>query len=575
MATFTGNGTGSNMYGYMHARVVVTRTDNSDGTTCSVSVAGYAVSDGGSSSFISGRVSNNEACTTWSSYSSEKSVGSGSVVSMTSASLPTVNRTKTAKTITCKAQIKGGGTGMYNGLTDTASVSVTIPALASYTVSYNANIPSGVSDSAQGMPAAQTKYHGTGLALSTNQPSLVNYIFKGWAESASGSVLIQPGASYTYTGNANKTYYAKWELAYRKPEISNLTVFRTLTSTGTAKNDEGEYARVSFSWTQDSSISGTNAPTITVKAKVKGSSDDYTTCKTGTSTTGTSGTYAASMGFGSGIFAKTSSYDVEITIVDNRSSKPSGNDGKTVVNYTLPQAYFMLDFSSSGGIGIGIAARDSKNFDVAINENIISTNITDNIAPASETSGNNRLYFTDGALNTLGYVSPHFTDAGNQYMCTTCSRKIDDTTYTHDLSIGLDDSGDKIVSLSKEPWLSALGIEFGYSNVTGGRWDWVKLPNGLAICNYCDSEIRTVACTSQTGSMYWGQVWTQSGSPSFPITFIETPTLSASPSGSNNYFVQTSHGDHTTGKVGDVYLCRSSSTTFNGKMHITAIGRWK
>ena len=124
-------------------------------------------------------------------------------------------------------------------------------------------------------------------------------------------------------------------------------------------------------------------------------------------------------------------------------------------------------------------------------------------------------------------------------------------------------------------WLSALGIEFGYSDVTGGRWDWVKLPNGLAICNYCDSDVRTVACTSQTGGIYWGQVWTQSGSPSFPITFIETPTLSASPSGSNNYFVQISHGDHTTGKVGDVYLCRSSSTTFNGKMHITAIGRWK
>ena len=173
MATFTGNGSGSGMYGYMHARVVVTRTDNSNGTTCAITVTCYAVSDGGSSSFISGRASSNEACTTWSSYSSEKSVSSGGTTSMTSASF-TVNRAKSSKTITCKAQIAGGGTGMYSGTSDTASVSVTIPALATYTVSYDQNLPSGVTTNATGMPSSQTKYHGTSITTSSAIPSLAN-----------------------------------------------------------------------------------------------------------------------------------------------------------------------------------------------------------------------------------------------------------------------------------------------------------------------------------------------------------------------------------------------------------------
>ncbi len=378
MATFTGNGTGSNMYGYMHARVVVTRTDNSNGTTCGITVACYAVSDGGSSSFISGRVSKNEACTAWSDYSSQKSVSSGGTTSMTSFTF-TVDRAKTTKTITCRAQILGGGTGMYNGLSDTASVSVTIPALATYTVSYNANKPD-VTASVQGMPAAQTKYHGIGLTLSTNQPSLTNYIFKGWAENASGNVVIQPGVSYTYTGNVDKTYFAKWELAYKKPEISNLTIFRTATPDGTTKNEDGEYMYVSFSWAQDSSITGTDAPTINIGARIKGSSSNYTTCKTETSTSGTSGTYATTVSFGSATFAKMSSYDIRIIIADNRSSKPSGNDGIASITDTLSQSYVLLDFSPNG-IGIGTTALSNKALNIGVDTDIDGTLTVNNISP--------------------------------------------------------------------------------------------------------------------------------------------------------------------------------------------------
>lgn len=79
----------------------------------------------------------------------------------------------------------------------------TVPALASYTVSYNANGGSGA-------PGSQTKYQGQTLYLSSTQPTRTGYNFKGWATSASGSVIYQPGNAYT--ANSSVTLYAIWEL---------------------------------------------------------------------------------------------------------------------------------------------------------------------------------------------------------------------------------------------------------------------------------------------------------------------------------------------------------------------------
>lgn len=83
-----------------------------------------------------------------------------------------------------------------------ASMSYTVPALASYKVSYNANGGSGA-------PSAQTKYYGKALTLSGTKPTRTGYTFKGWATSASGSVAYASGASYT--ANAAITLYAVWQ----------------------------------------------------------------------------------------------------------------------------------------------------------------------------------------------------------------------------------------------------------------------------------------------------------------------------------------------------------------------------
>lgn len=83
-----------------------------------------------------------------------------------------------------------------------ASMSFTVPALASYKVSYNANGGSGA-------PTTQTKYYGKMLTLSNTKPTRTGYAFKGWATSSSGSVAYVSGASYT--ANSAVTLYAVWQ----------------------------------------------------------------------------------------------------------------------------------------------------------------------------------------------------------------------------------------------------------------------------------------------------------------------------------------------------------------------------
>lgn len=110
-------------------------------------------------------------------------------------------RTTSAQTKYFAAKI----TGIDNfGASNVSSVytSVSIPALASYTVSYNANGGSGV-------PSNQTKWYGTTLTLSATKPTRTGYSFSKWNTAANGSgTSYNSGASYT--ANAAVTLYAQW-----------------------------------------------------------------------------------------------------------------------------------------------------------------------------------------------------------------------------------------------------------------------------------------------------------------------------------------------------------------------------
>ena len=95
--------------------------------------------------------------------------------------------------------------GSWTGKEKGAKVSITIPALPSYSITYNAN---GGTEASGG----QTKYYNTSLTLSSTIPTRTGYTFTGWLCSADGKTY-QPGDTYPQvakTCNANATLTAQW-----------------------------------------------------------------------------------------------------------------------------------------------------------------------------------------------------------------------------------------------------------------------------------------------------------------------------------------------------------------------------
>lgn len=98
--------------------------------------------------------------------------------------------------VTTKKNISGGGSG-------SRSVTFTVPALPSYTISYNSNGGSGA-------PSSQKKYYGKTLTLSSTKPVRTGYTFLGWSWSSSATSATW-SAGGSYTTNASDTLYAVWE----------------------------------------------------------------------------------------------------------------------------------------------------------------------------------------------------------------------------------------------------------------------------------------------------------------------------------------------------------------------------
>lgn len=105
-------------------------------------------------------------------------------------------------TKTIAVTFKNFNTDNGDSATKTINLSVNVPALTSYKVTYNANGGSGA-------PSSQTKWKDQTLTLSSTKPTRSGYTFKGWSTSSSGSVNYAAGASYT--ANASVTLYAVWQ----------------------------------------------------------------------------------------------------------------------------------------------------------------------------------------------------------------------------------------------------------------------------------------------------------------------------------------------------------------------------
>lgn len=115
-----------------------------------------------------------------------------------------IEKTKVSRNIPCSCTFGFELTwsGVYCGA-KTASTVITIDAITSYQVTYNAN-------GGTGAPSAQKKWQGETLTLSSTKPTRTGYTFQGWGTSAADTTVdYKPGASYT--ANAAITLYAIWK----------------------------------------------------------------------------------------------------------------------------------------------------------------------------------------------------------------------------------------------------------------------------------------------------------------------------------------------------------------------------
>lgn len=183
-----------------------TRAESNTDVTVDVSAAGIQSVAWGFS------ISNGITCTLSASGAND-SVGTGGFTSPSggTVSKSLVTRTGNAKyrwtrgksTATKTVKVTTVNSSGYMNGTSSKSISVTVPALASYTITFDANGGSGA-------PGSQTKWYGETLTLSTTKPTMTGYTFLGWSTSDTATTATWE-AGGSYTTNASDTLYAVWQ----------------------------------------------------------------------------------------------------------------------------------------------------------------------------------------------------------------------------------------------------------------------------------------------------------------------------------------------------------------------------
>lgn len=188
---------------------------------------------------------------------SGQSMSTWSTKTLVSATSTTITRTHNTQSISVQGVVAAANTPYY-GASSTASTTVTVPAKASYTVSFNANGGSGA-------PSDLTKWHGETLTLSTTKPSRTGYTFQGWSASSTATSASY-AAGGNYTANAAATLYAVWKantytVSYNANGGSNAPSAQTKTYGVTLALTTDKPSRTGYTfsgWNTKSDGTGTN-----------------------------------------------------------------------------------------------------------------------------------------------------------------------------------------------------------------------------------------------------------------------------------------------------------------------------
>lgn len=498
MATVYGNTVNSRWCAYMNYWTSETATTITLTAECCLQVNNYSVSYNN----VTGDVSIDFSVNNSAKKSINKSYGAGTTYYSFCSASKTFTKTKSAQSKAFSAGVTfGAGSGYWPG-TSRAYANLTVPAIASYTVSYNANGGTGApgaqtkwygenltlsstkptrtgytflrwsttfssgtvtfnpggtysynsgatlyavwqantysikfnANGGSGAPGAQTKTYGQTLYLSSTRPTRTNYNFKGWATSASATTAqYQPGGAFTT--NAATTLYAVWELAYVKPRITNLNADRC-TSDGTL-SEEGQYAKVTFNWATDKTVSSIKIVCNGVTSSASGS--------------GTSG--SVSIVVGANALSTENQYEIEVTVADA--------SGSTMVPTTIAPMTYIMDFEPGGSVAFG--------------------------GPASPASNNKAIRFYNGIVNheppmvttaraTEGYGSAGynkvltFTNAGNYANSSIEITLVQRARHICKISLYMANSNSTNLTVG-----SAVGIS--YSNAFGGSSVFYRNPS--------------------------------------------------------------------------------------------------
>lgn len=336
--------------------------------------------------------------------------------------------------------------------TMSASTSYVIPAIKTYTISYDAK-------GGTGAPSSQTKYHGTDILVPTNKPTRTGYIFKGWSTSSSATeVTHQPGKWFGI--DADTTLYAVWQRIaftisydanggtgtisshsayYNQPTVlefgeallsrtdyrfvgwgtspNSTTVAYYSGASYLAKADVTFYAIWEYSYTRpritelavyrcDSSgvesdeglyfnihfgwETDHDVSSVTINWKRSGQNGVSHTV----SANGTSGSVDTTLGNGEVLTDFV--YDVSVTVADT--------SGRSVASVILPGAMYTIDCLAGGrGVAIGKAAETENLFEVAwlarVNSNL------EVLGDIDALEGTGRFYEFRAAKGTVGTVN--------------------------------------------------------------------------------------------------------------------------------------------------------------------------
>jgi len=376
----------------------------------------------------------------------------GGTYSMGTAYTRTITKTHSAQSVTVKVTVTS--TYAWSGHSSTASATVSVPALTSYAVTYDANTGSGA-------PSSQTKWYGEALTLSTATPTLAGYDFVGWSttQSTPGSGTATYTAGGSYTANAAATLYAVWSRAYIAPKINSLSVYRASNTSGTA-SDEGKYCYVKCSWSVDTTLaSGNEGQTLTIEYKTA-SATSWTTAKSVSLSTASGTTQTAALDTDS--FDTSTTYNVRVTVSDT-----SGQTGNTASRTaTLSPAFYTLDFRSGGkGIGIGHAASIANAIVSGMSVYVIDESLPATGVPSKNIYGKG-FYVYDSGVAQTGYLRGVHLTNDRRGVQLEARRVVNDETINNTLNMFIDANGKRVITVNEPAiWRTAFG-ETSWTNLT-------------------------------------------------------------------------------------------------------------